>query len=51
MGTEACGWRTLRTKISLELGPLSGSVLRTFSLDVHPTSIALADGLDMGGGL
>ena len=29
----------------LELGSLSGSVLRTFSLDVHPTSIALADGL------
>ena len=29
----------------LELGPMSGSVLRTFSLDVHPTSIALADGL------
>ena len=29
----------------LELGPMSGSVLRTFSLDVHPTSIALAGGL------
>jgi YVTN family beta-propeller protein len=29
----------------LELSPLSGSVLRTFSLDVHPTSIALAGGL------
>jgi YVTN family beta-propeller protein len=29
----------------LELGPMSGSVLRTFSLDVHPTSVALAGGL------
>jgi YVTN family beta-propeller protein len=29
----------------VELSPLSGSVLRTFSLDVHPSSIALADGL------
>jgi YVTN family beta-propeller protein len=29
----------------LELGSMSGSVLRTFSLDVHPTSIALAGGL------
>jgi YVTN family beta-propeller protein len=28
----------------LELGPLSGSVLHTFSLDVQPTAIALADG-------
>jgi YVTN family beta-propeller protein len=29
----------------LELGAISGSVLRSFSLDEHPTSIALADGL------
>jgi YVTN family beta-propeller protein len=29
----------------VELSPLSGSVLRTFSLDVQPTAIALADGL------
>ena len=29
----------------LELSPLTGSVLQTFSLDVHPTSIAFADGL------
>ena len=29
----------------LELSPLSGSVLRTLPLDVHPTSIALAAGL------
>lgn len=29
----------------LELGPLTGSVVRAFSLDVHPTSIALAAGL------
>jgi YVTN family beta-propeller protein len=29
----------------LELSPMSGSVLRTYSLDVHPTSIALAGGL------
>ena len=35
----------------LELGAVSGSVLRTFSLDVHPTSIALAGRVDMGGGL
>ena len=29
----------------VELSPLSGSVLATFSLDVQPTAIALADGL------
>jgi YVTN family beta-propeller protein len=29
----------------VELSPLSGSVLRTFPLDVQPTAIALADGL------
>jgi YVTN family beta-propeller protein len=29
----------------LELSPLSGSVLATFSLDVQPTAIALANGL------
>ena len=29
----------------LELNPLSGSVLQSFSLDVHPAALALADGL------
>jgi YVTN family beta-propeller protein len=32
-------------QIILKLSPLTGSVLRSFSLDVHPTSIAIGDGL------